>query len=182
MICPNCNQQINDTSKFCPYCGQKMCSTRKICPSCNKEYETESGFCEGCGMKLVEKNAQSTPLPNPAPKPQYAHATLVFKIHCELRTNTNVEDVELNVYSDRLEFKVIRDLKGYKVINEASGGQVLRTHTYYINDIAKIDYNPMWRSPVIVILIMRDGKKLKLFIFDRDNRNLFVGYMKYAIS
>ena len=24
MLCPNCNNQVNDIAKFCPYCGNRM--------------------------------------------------------------------------------------------------------------------------------------------------------------
>lgn len=184
MICPNCNQQINDDAKFCIFCGQSVSvSVAKVCPSCNMEYDKAMVFCTECGMKLVEKTIQSTAEPDNESEPQTAPDSLLFTITCGLHTGINTgEGGEMNVYSDRLELKIIREAKGHKVTNQAEKGQVLRTHTYYINDITKIKHDPMWHSPIFVFLFMRDGQKLKLSIIDRNQRKKFLSYIRYAVS
>lgn len=56
-ICPNCNSEVPQNSKFCLECGikiEKLAEDEMICPVCSKK--TNKGkFCMGCGAPLVSK-------------------------------------------------------------------------------------------------------------------------------
>ena len=51
MKCPNCNEEIEDDSKFCSQCGTKI---EQSCPKCNNVISQDAKFCSNCGYKLVD--------------------------------------------------------------------------------------------------------------------------------
>ncbi len=56
LVCPNCNNQIPSTSKFCPNCGTAILakpSAQKNCPNCGKQIPIDAKFCPECGQKLT---------------------------------------------------------------------------------------------------------------------------------
>ena len=59
-ICPNCNAQVPENSKFCLECGSKiemLEENEMICPACGKK--TNKGkFCMECGASLIAKCAK----------------------------------------------------------------------------------------------------------------------------
>jgi membrane protease subunit (stomatin/prohibitin family)/predicted RNA-binding Zn-ribbon protein involved in translation (DUF1610 family) len=50
-VCRSCGKILNETDKFCPYCGQKVGAGKK-CPSCSTENADEAKFCSNCGYKF----------------------------------------------------------------------------------------------------------------------------------
>lgn len=59
MKCPNCNKEISEDYKFCPYCATAI-DVHK-CPRCGStNFPEDSKFCPECGCKLRENI--STPL------------------------------------------------------------------------------------------------------------------------
>ena len=59
IVCPNCNSEVPENSKFCLECGTKielLNENEVICPACGKK--TNKGkFCMECGAPLVAKCA-----------------------------------------------------------------------------------------------------------------------------
>ncbi len=65
MLCNNCGKEINDSAKFCKYCGQPVESIPTViqgekhtitCPMCGKEVNKGNSFCTNCGTKVSEQN------------------------------------------------------------------------------------------------------------------------------
>ena len=60
IVCPNCNSEVPEHSKFCLECGTKieiLAENEMICPACGKK--TNKGkFCMECGASLVVKCAK----------------------------------------------------------------------------------------------------------------------------
>ena len=60
IVCPNCNSEVPENSKFCLECGTKielLAENEIICPSCGRK--TNKGkFCMECGAALVKKCAK----------------------------------------------------------------------------------------------------------------------------
>ena len=52
-ICPKCNHENRDTSKFCEECGEKLVSSPKFCPECGTPLEGSPKFCPECGYNFV---------------------------------------------------------------------------------------------------------------------------------
>ena len=52
--CPNCGEQINDTAKFCKYCGKKVEEKKAelFCEECGALLDPKAPFCEECGAKI----------------------------------------------------------------------------------------------------------------------------------
>lgn len=50
-ICSNCNNENEDTAKFCRFCGKNI-SVQNICPKCGDITEENSSFCKKCGYEL----------------------------------------------------------------------------------------------------------------------------------
>lgn len=55
MKCPNCNKEISDGFKFCPYCATPIVANK--CPHCGStNLPADSRFCPDCGEPLIKKN------------------------------------------------------------------------------------------------------------------------------
>ena len=52
MICPNCNHNNPEGSKYCEECGTKLPEPKKVCPSCGTVLSGSPKFCSECGYKL----------------------------------------------------------------------------------------------------------------------------------
>lgn len=48
MKCPNCNNEISSTAKFCMHCGSKL-PQHRYCIQCGKELPENAKFCPQCG-------------------------------------------------------------------------------------------------------------------------------------
>lgn len=56
MICTNCNNEIDNDSNFCKYCGTKVVKAN-VCPKCGAEHlPKDAKFCPDCGAPLVMKD------------------------------------------------------------------------------------------------------------------------------
>ena len=51
-ICPKCNHENKDTSKFCEECGSKLIEAPKFCPECGIKLTGTPKFCPECGTKI----------------------------------------------------------------------------------------------------------------------------------
>ena len=69
MLCPKCNTEINDGSKFCLECGlnieeynrKNISEDKQICSNCGKEIDKTAKFCNYCGYNLqTEQETQNT--------------------------------------------------------------------------------------------------------------------------
>lgn len=58
MICPKCNSEIKDGSKFCTNCGEPLPKTKK-CIQCDTYIKEEALFCTNCGAKQPVKEDKS---------------------------------------------------------------------------------------------------------------------------
>lgn len=61
MKCPNCNKEINDSFKFCPYCATPIVANK--CPHCGSmNLPADSKFCPDCGGKIerITENEDKT--------------------------------------------------------------------------------------------------------------------------
>ena len=54
MKCLNCGKQIDDDSKFCPFCGKSIIK-ELICPNCGLSNSVSARFCKECGTALTKK-------------------------------------------------------------------------------------------------------------------------------
>ena len=97
MICPNCNNEINDNSKFCQHCGKEIIISQiqpveqpvaeephpektKICKVCGKEIPESAICCPLCGKfaggikKDTPTTTRSSAKPAPAVNSKYCKA------------------------------------------------------------------------------------------------------------
>lgn len=51
-ICPKCNHENKDASKFCEECGTKLVDAPKFCPECGSKLNGSPKFCQECGTKI----------------------------------------------------------------------------------------------------------------------------------
>ena len=51
-ICPKCNHENKDASKFCEECGIKLVDAPKFCPECGTKLNGSPKFCPECGTKI----------------------------------------------------------------------------------------------------------------------------------
>ena len=51
-ICPKCNHENKDASKFCEECGTKLVEAPKFCPECGTKLNGSPKFCPECGTKI----------------------------------------------------------------------------------------------------------------------------------
>ncbi len=49
--CFNCEKEILNEFKFCPFCGVNL-NTKRPCPKCSYKNEANSKFCQECGIEL----------------------------------------------------------------------------------------------------------------------------------
>ncbi|HBD95927.1 MAG TPA: hypothetical protein DC057_17285 [Spirochaetia bacterium] len=58
MKCLKCNNEIVDSSKYCPFCGiiieESMTKKIHTCQKCNKNISPNSVYCEFCGFKVIQ--------------------------------------------------------------------------------------------------------------------------------
>lgn len=52
-LCPQCEQELNGTRAFCPYCGYDLSST--FCPQCQYQVKADWQFCPACRFDLTQK-------------------------------------------------------------------------------------------------------------------------------
>ena len=65
-LCPGCQAEIPDGSRFCPQCGAPQALS---CAACGHSNTAGSRFCAQCGAKLGEQAAAAAPPPPPKPAP-----------------------------------------------------------------------------------------------------------------
>ena len=65
-VCPGCQAQIPDGSRFCPQCGAAQALA---CSACGHANAAGSRFCAQCGAKLGEPAPATAPPPPPKPAP-----------------------------------------------------------------------------------------------------------------
>ncbi len=53
MQCSNCGAQIDENSKFCIECGNKI-DQEVECPECSAKFPPNTKFCTNCGTKIGE--------------------------------------------------------------------------------------------------------------------------------
>jgi len=51
MNCPNCQSNLQEGFKFCPYCGTDV-NKKMFCPSCGGKVEPVWVSCPSCGAAL----------------------------------------------------------------------------------------------------------------------------------
>ncbi len=88
MKCPNCNNEVKNTAKFCTHCGNKL-PHKKHCPQCNTELPENAKFCFQCGMPqedspAVSQNAVTT-------NNQHIEVEMLCP-HCQSQYFVNEED------------------------------------------------------------------------------------------
>jgi RNA polymerase subunit RPABC4/transcription elongation factor Spt4 len=52
-LCPDCQQELNGTKAFCPYCGFDLSST--FCPQCQYPIKPDWQFCPSCRFDMKQK-------------------------------------------------------------------------------------------------------------------------------
>jgi membrane protease subunit (stomatin/prohibitin family) len=60
--CPDCNNPVPTSAKFCPLCGHQQLVIRQCC-HCGKNMTANAKFCSGCGQP-----AEAKPKPKTCPK------------------------------------------------------------------------------------------------------------------
>lgn len=63
MRCIRCQREIDENSRFCPFCGSSQAPT---CPQCGSQVAINQAFCSQCGAKLLT-SAQEPPESTGAP-------------------------------------------------------------------------------------------------------------------
>ena len=54
--CPECNCKCDKDTEYCKECGQKLTDDKySYCSKCNHRNDKESNFCEKCGKKLKKQ-------------------------------------------------------------------------------------------------------------------------------
>jgi ribosomal protein L40E len=62
MKCPNCDNELKDTAKFCGKCGTKIeqaAPAANVCISCGNELKPDAKFCGKCGSKQEPAQAEA---------------------------------------------------------------------------------------------------------------------------
>lgn len=77
MLCPLCNKEIKDDSKFCGKCGKKI----PRCPTCGRVITKRSKFCTADGTPIPEDMLALLPVDTPAPAEVKAPAAK-FCVRC----------------------------------------------------------------------------------------------------
>lgn len=55
MICPNCNEPIQEGDKFCGNCGTEILQPN-VCPECGMVLNEGMRFCPNCGYEVLVQN------------------------------------------------------------------------------------------------------------------------------
>ena len=61
-ICPKCNNENKDTSKFCEECGTKLVAMPTTCPVCGTKLNDTQKFCPECGSNLLKDSDNTSVL------------------------------------------------------------------------------------------------------------------------
>ena len=101
IVCPGCQAQIPDTSRFCPQCGVPQSLT---CAACGHSNAAGSRFCAQCGGKLgAAAQPAAEPAPVAAPRPSSsAERRQLTVMFCDLVGSTAL--------STRLDPEDLRDV------------------------------------------------------------------------
>ena len=59
--CPQCEQELNGTRAYCPYCGFDL--SESFCPQCQYPVKSEWQFCPGCRSDLTKKTPAKEEIP-----------------------------------------------------------------------------------------------------------------------
>jgi hypothetical protein len=59
--CPQCEQELNGTKTYCPYCGFDL--SESFCPQCQYPVKSEWQFCPGCRNDLTKKMPAKEEIP-----------------------------------------------------------------------------------------------------------------------
>ena len=65
IMCPKCNKELSDGSKFCDGCGTAI-PEMIFCPNCGKQTSADSAFCQNCGAAINGAPAQAPAAAAPA--------------------------------------------------------------------------------------------------------------------
>ena len=58
MKCPKCNEEIEDNTKYCPHCGDKLNLNNSIyCPQCGEMLESDNKYCDECGSPIKKSKS-----------------------------------------------------------------------------------------------------------------------------
>ena len=57
-LCPNCNAQIADDSRFCSECGKEI-TQANVCPHCGASVGEGDAFCQNCGKKPTDTHIEA---------------------------------------------------------------------------------------------------------------------------
>jgi RNA polymerase subunit RPABC4/transcription elongation factor Spt4 len=57
MKCKNCQNELQDSFKFCPSCGEEV-NKIPTCPSCKNQVKSEWALCPFCGSQLKSSAKQ----------------------------------------------------------------------------------------------------------------------------
>lgn len=77
IMCPKCNKELSDGTKFCDGCGAQIFETI-FCPNCGKQTSTEFAFCQSCGASITETPAEEQPAAAPAEKKKLPKKAIMF--------------------------------------------------------------------------------------------------------
>lgn len=58
-LCPECQQELNGTKAFCPYCGFDLSGS--FCPQCQYPIKPEWQFCPNCRFDMKQKPQTEVP-------------------------------------------------------------------------------------------------------------------------
>lgn len=59
MKCINCNAELQENEKECPYCGSKVVIDYNHCPDCGADVKDSQRYCPKCGCDLEESFNES---------------------------------------------------------------------------------------------------------------------------
>ncbi|MBS4016536.1 MAG: zinc-ribbon domain-containing protein [Candidatus Latescibacteria bacterium] len=105
-ICPNCNKELPETSRFCNLCGTILV---KICPKCNKEIPLSSKFCSHCGVLIQEfEKIKESEISKKTSNPKFFQVPLLAKktagkfIRVIMTSQNNI----IEQYKDRIDLLI----------------------------------------------------------------------------
>jgi class 3 adenylate cyclase/tetratricopeptide (TPR) repeat protein len=107
MICPECQNEIPEGSKFCPECGTKIDLT---CPGCGKSIPPGSKYCLECGYSLYPPAS-----PEEIPKIDYQHPQSYTPKHLAEKILTTRSAIE---GERKIVTVMFADVTGFTAISE----------------------------------------------------------------